>query len=56
MDIFIVVAVFIIVLWLFAIGYYLYTVRQQADLEESVKEIREKLDEDEDEAVAIQDT
>ena len=55
MDVFLVVTVFIIVLWLVAIGYYLYTVRQQADIEQSIKEIRDKLDEEGDEAVVDQD-
>jgi len=51
MDIFILIAVFIIVLWLIAMGYYFYTVRQQDGLVESIDEIRKKLDEEEDEAV-----
>ena len=49
MDIFILVAVFIIVLWLIAMGYYFYTVRQQAGLVENIDEIRTKLDEEDDE-------
>ena len=50
MDNFVLVAVFIIVLWLFAIGFYFYTVRQQKDIVESIDGIREKLDEDVDQA------
>ena len=49
MDTFILVAVFIIALWLVAIGYYFYTVRQQADLAGTIEELQEILEEEEDE-------
>jgi Na+/melibiose symporter-like transporter len=52
MDTFVLVAVFIIVLWLIAIAYYFYTVRQQADLVDDIEEIQKKLDEDENESAA----
>ena len=52
MDTFILVAVFIIVLWLIAMGYYFYTVRQQAELVDGIEEIQQKLDKDEDEKIS----
>ena len=50
MDNFVLVAAGIILLWLLAIGFYFYTVRQQRELRESIEEIRKKLDEVEDDA------
>jgi flagellar basal body-associated protein FliL len=55
MDIFILIAVFIIVMWLAAMGYYFYTVRQQDALVENIDEIRKKLDEEEDEALLYEE-
>jgi hypothetical protein len=51
MDNFVLIAVIISVLWIAAIAFYLYTVRQQGEMVESIDELREKLDEVEDEGV-----
>jgi hypothetical protein len=45
------VAVIVSVLWIAAIAFYFYTVRQQRDIVEDIDELREKLDEVEDEMV-----
>jgi hypothetical protein len=37
------VALFIIVLWLAAIGYYLYTSRQQSGISQEIEELRDLL-------------
>jgi hypothetical protein len=51
MDNFVLIAVIISVLWIAAIAFYLYTVRQQREIVENIDELREKLDEVEDEVV-----
>jgi Tfp pilus assembly protein PilO len=38
------VTVIIFVMWLAAMGYYLYASRQQADLENQVEQVQELLD------------
>jgi hypothetical protein len=51
MDNFVLVAVIVSVLWIAAIAFYFYTVRQQRDIVEDIDELRDKLDEVEDEMV-----
>ena len=46
MDNLTLIALFIVVLWLAAIGYYLYTSRQQNAISHEIDELREMLGED----------
>lgn len=49
MNNFTLIAVIIIVLWLLAIGFYFYISRQQRGIAEEIDDLREKIDEVEDE-------
>jgi preprotein translocase subunit YajC len=48
MDNLTLIAIVIIVVWLFALGFYFYISRQQKDIVEDMDELRESLDESED--------
>ena len=48
MDNLTLIAIVIIVMWLFALGFYFYISRQQKDIVKDMDELRESLDESED--------
>ncbi len=48
MDNLTLIAIVIIVMWLFALGFYFYISRQQKDIVKEMDELRESLDESED--------